>query len=171
MSLTLPPSKRSPDGQPAVDELFSADRMPAIAGQGTRPGTAVPRDGGEEGLALAKELYQGLLPLAAEFECAIAGGDTNSWSGPLVISVTAIGEVAVDRAWLRSGAQAGDVILVTGSFGGSRDHPAGSLEPVLAGLGQRSCPAERRICKTGAGTFLCRNRLSTEDGPVSRKSR
>ena len=33
-------------GQSAVDELFSADRMPAIAGQGTRPGTAVPRDGG-----------------------------------------------------------------------------------------------------------------------------
>jgi alkylation response protein AidB-like acyl-CoA dehydrogenase len=30
----------------AVDELFSGDRLPVIAGQGTRPGTAVPRDGG-----------------------------------------------------------------------------------------------------------------------------
>ena len=30
----------------AVDELFSADRLPVIAGQGTRPGTAVRRDGG-----------------------------------------------------------------------------------------------------------------------------
>lgn len=33
-------------GQSAVDELFGGDRMPAIAGQGTRPGTAVPKDGG-----------------------------------------------------------------------------------------------------------------------------
>ncbi len=30
----------------AVDELFGGGRLPVIAGQGTRPGTAVPRDGG-----------------------------------------------------------------------------------------------------------------------------
>ena len=30
----------------AVGELFSGDRLPVIAGQGTRPGKAVPRDGG-----------------------------------------------------------------------------------------------------------------------------
>jgi alkylation response protein AidB-like acyl-CoA dehydrogenase len=30
----------------AVAELFSGTRLPVIAGQGTRPGTAVPRDGG-----------------------------------------------------------------------------------------------------------------------------
>jgi alkylation response protein AidB-like acyl-CoA dehydrogenase len=30
----------------AVDELFSGDRMPVIAGQGTRPGTATTKDGG-----------------------------------------------------------------------------------------------------------------------------
>ena len=30
----------------AVDELFSGARLPVIAGQGTRPGTAVPQDGG-----------------------------------------------------------------------------------------------------------------------------
>jgi indole-3-acetate monooxygenase len=30
----------------AVKELFSGPRMPVIAGQGTRPGTAVPQDGG-----------------------------------------------------------------------------------------------------------------------------
>ena len=33
-------------GQQAVDELFSGPRLPVIAGQGTRPGTAVPKDGG-----------------------------------------------------------------------------------------------------------------------------
>ena len=32
--------------QSAVDELFGGPRLPVIAGQGTRPGTAVPKDGG-----------------------------------------------------------------------------------------------------------------------------
>jgi thiamine-monophosphate kinase len=77
---------------------------------------SLPRRGGE---ALAKELYEGLLPLAAEFDCPIAGGDTNSWDGPLVISVTALGVVPPERRWRRSGALAGDAILVTGEFGGS----------------------------------------------------
>jgi thiamine-monophosphate kinase len=77
---------------------------------------ALPRTGGE---ALAKALYEGMLPLAEQFDCPIAGGDTNSWDGPLVISVTALGEVPSDRRWRRSGAQPGDTILVTGSFGGS----------------------------------------------------
>jgi thiamine-monophosphate kinase len=77
---------------------------------------ALPRRGGEQ---LAKQLIHGLLPLAREFECPIAGGDTNSWDGPLVISVTALGEVPPERRWLRSGARPGDAILVTGEFGGS----------------------------------------------------
>ncbi len=33
-------------GDDAVRELFTGTRMPVIAGQGTRPGTAVPHDGG-----------------------------------------------------------------------------------------------------------------------------
>jgi thiamine-monophosphate kinase len=77
---------------------------------------ALPKSGGE---ALAKALYEGILSLAAEFDCPIAGGDTNSWDGPLVISITALGEVPPERRWRRSGARPGNAILVTGSFGGS----------------------------------------------------
>ena len=77
---------------------------------------ALPRHGGEE---LAKRLYKGMIPLATEFDCPIAGGDTNSWDGPLVISVTALGQVPSSRRWLRSGAKPGDAIVVTGQFGGS----------------------------------------------------
>jgi indole-3-acetate monooxygenase len=33
-------------GDDAVGELFGGERFPVIAGQGTRPGTAVPADGG-----------------------------------------------------------------------------------------------------------------------------
>jgi len=77
---------------------------------------ALPRTGGE---ALAKRLYEGMLPLCAQFDCPIAGGDTNSWDSPLVISVTAIGQSPPERRWRRSGARPGDSILVTGQFGGS----------------------------------------------------
>lgn len=77
---------------------------------------ALPKTGG---LELAQALYEGILPLAAEFQLAIAGGDTNSWNGPLVISVTAIGECEENRELRRNGARPGDAILVTGEFGGS----------------------------------------------------
>ena len=72
-----------------------------------------------DGHRIAIELYEGLLPLAEQFHVAIAGGDTNSWDGPLVVSVTAFGEVTADGPLCRDGAKPGDRIVVTGSFGGS----------------------------------------------------
>ncbi len=77
---------------------------------------ALPRTGGMD-LALA--LYEGLLPLAEHYGVAIAGGDTNSWDGPLVISITLVGKVTKQGPLCRSGARPGDRIVVTGSFGGS----------------------------------------------------
>jgi thiamine-monophosphate kinase len=77
---------------------------------------ALPRHGGQR---LAIELYEGLIPLAERYSTAIAGGDTNSWDGPLVVSVTAIGEVTARGSLLRNGAKPGDRIIVTGEFGGS----------------------------------------------------
>jgi thiamine-monophosphate kinase len=76
----------------------------------------LPRTSGK---TLAFDLYEGLIPLAEQFHVAIAGGDTNSWDGRLVISITAIGRIAGHSPLLRSGARPGDQILVTGSFGGS----------------------------------------------------
>jgi thiamine-monophosphate kinase len=77
---------------------------------------ALPRQGGME---LAVALYEGLLPLAEQFDVAVAGGDTNSWDGPLAISVTLLGQVAGRGPLRRGGARPGDRILVTGAFGGS----------------------------------------------------
>ena len=77
---------------------------------------ALPRHGGRQ---LAVGLYEGMLPLAEQFDLAIAGGDTNSWDGPLVVCITAIGSVTEHGPLLRSGAQPGDRILVTGALGGS----------------------------------------------------
>ncbi|MBN1591487.1 MAG: thiamine-monophosphate kinase [Pirellulales bacterium] len=77
---------------------------------------ALPR---RDGLRLALELYEGMLPLAEQYSLAIAGGDTNSWDGPLVISITALGAVTPRGPLRRGGARPGDRILVTGSLGGS----------------------------------------------------
>lgn len=79
-------------------------------------GLVLPEHGGEQ---LAHELYEGLLPLAHRFGVTIAGGDINSWSGRLVISVTLLGSANPQLVWRRAGAQAGDRIVVTGEFGGS----------------------------------------------------
>jgi thiamine-monophosphate kinase len=77
---------------------------------------SLPQRGGAE---LAMGLQQGIQQLAKEFNVAIAGGDTNTWNGPLVVSITVVGEAVSPGPVLRSGAQPGDWICATGSFGGS----------------------------------------------------
>src|SRR5262249_32645732 len=73
----------------------------------------------QNGRALAEELYRGLRQVADAFDTAIAGGDTNSWDGPLVISVTLLGEATGRGPVTRAGARPGDWLLVTGPLGGS----------------------------------------------------
>jgi thiamine-monophosphate kinase len=68
---------------------------------------------------MATALYDGLLPLAERYHLAIAGGDTNSWDGPLVVSVTLLGKVTEHGPLTRAGARPGDRIIVTGALGGS----------------------------------------------------
>jgi thiamine-monophosphate kinase len=92
-----------------------------LAAMASRPLAAVialalPRRGGAE---LAVALYEGLLPLAERYQVAIAGGDTNSWDGPLAMSITLLGAVTEHGPLRRGGARPGDRIVVTGSFGGS----------------------------------------------------
>jgi thiamine-monophosphate kinase len=96
-----------------------------LAAMAARPVAALvslvlPRANAEiPALDLAVELFEGLLPLAEAFHIAIAGGDTNTWPGSLVIGVTVIGETTARGPLRRGGARLGDVILVTGQFGGS----------------------------------------------------
>lgn len=72
-----------------------------------------------DSLKLAIGLYEGLLPLAEEFDVAVAGGDTNTFDGPLVISVAAFGETIAKGPLTRTGGKPGDWLLVTGALGGS----------------------------------------------------
>ena len=65
---------------------------------------------------------KGLLALADLHDCELIGGDTTQ--GPLNICVTVLGEVPVvngrSQALLRSGAQAGDDLYVSGNLGDAR---------------------------------------------------
>jgi thiamine-monophosphate kinase len=79
-------------------------------------GVALPNAGGRK---LGEELYLGMREMADAFDTALVGGDTNSWEGPLVISVTLLGEAVGRGPVTRSGAKPGDWLLVTGALGGS----------------------------------------------------
>jgi len=67
----------------------------------------------------ARQLYQGLQEAAEKYNCPIVGGDTTSWDKPLAIDVTMLAKAGLTEPVPRSGAQVGDVILVTGELGGS----------------------------------------------------
>jgi thiamine-monophosphate kinase len=77
---------------------------------------ALPRVGGD---AIGSGLLDGMLECATAHGATLAGGDTNSWDGPLVISITALGSVPPGRAWRRDGARPGDLIVVSNACGGS----------------------------------------------------
>ncbi len=58
---------------------------------------------------------EGLFALADAHGCALIGGDTTR--GPLNICITVMGEVPPGQALLRSGAQVGDDVYVSGTLG------------------------------------------------------
>jgi thiamine-monophosphate kinase len=108
-------------GPRRVGRKAMAVNLSDIAAMAGRPVAAVvsvglPRQGGR---ALAEELYRGLREVADAFETALVGGDTNSWDGPLAISVTLLGEATGRGPVRRAGARAGDWLFATDSFGGS----------------------------------------------------
>jgi thiamine-monophosphate kinase len=98
------------------------------------------------GLDYAKELYLGLRDAADPFDCVIVGGDTGSWDGKLVLTVTILGRSVGIQPITRSGAKVGDGIYVTGPLGGSILGRHLTFEPRIA--------LARELAATGAVTAM-----------------
>ncbi len=113
VSVALPRSNLTPQ-PPSLRRKGEPDKGRSLA-----PPSFLGKGVGGLGSSLAQDLYLGLRDVADAFGVALVGGDTNSWNGPLVISVTAFGEATARGPVRRSGAKPGDFLFVTGPLGGS----------------------------------------------------
>jgi thiamine-monophosphate kinase len=90
-----------------------------LAAKGARPAgflltLALPKQFGDGWL---KAFARGLSADAKAYDCPLLGGDTVYTPGPVTISITAFGTVPNGTMVRRSGARAGDHLIVTGSIG------------------------------------------------------
>ena len=112
-----------------------------VAAMGAVPVAAVvagclPRGFGE---MRANELFDHMRQVAASYDCPLIGGDISMWDHALLLSVTVLAEPRGVAPILRSGAQSGDIICVTGALGGSLEEialqfPEGAPRPTCAPL-------------------------------------
>lgn len=90
-----------------------------LAAKGAKPAgfvltLALQKNAGDVWLA---SFARGLGADAKRYGCALLGGDTVTTPGPVTISITAFGTLPQGAMVERSGARAGDHVVVTGSIG------------------------------------------------------
>ena len=64
-------------------------------------------------------IYAGMAELARQYHIALVGGETSRSPGVFFINIALTGWIETGRAILRSGAQLGDALFVSGELGGS----------------------------------------------------
>jgi thiamine-monophosphate kinase len=140
---------------------------------------ALPKDASMD---YAKELYLGLREAADAFDCPVVGGDTGSWGGKLVVTVTILGRSDGVKPVTRKGAKPGNLIYVTGPLGGSIRGRHMTFEPrirlgrQLAESGVATAMIDlsdglsrdlRHICtESGVGALLDPSTIPTHDDAV-----
>ncbi len=126
---TFPPASPQLAGRKAL--AVNLSDIAAMGGRATAAFVSVALPV-ERGFDFARDVHAGLLELADQYDIVVAGGDTNSWRGPLVINVAVVGEpLASSGPILRSGAKPGDWLFVTGALGGSLAGRHLTFEPRL----------------------------------------
>ncbi len=125
-------------------ELFQAGRkamavnLSDLAAMGAKPIAALvtlqlPK---HFSLDQVKLLFHGLQEFSRKYNFPIVGGDTNRWTGPLVVGATLLGTPfsssdAASHPWTMSGGNPDDAIFVSGCFGGSLLHHHCNFEPQI----------------------------------------
>ena len=98
------------DGPEAVGYKALGVNLSDIAAMAGRPGRG-GRGGGPAARPARsrsrRACTRGMMPLAERFGVDLVGGDTNAWDGPLVISVTLLGEATARGAGPALGREAG----------------------------------------------------------------
>jgi thiamine-monophosphate kinase len=117
----------------ALGRKAMAVNVSDLAASGARPVAAFVSLalGENDTVEWVEEIYAGFEEMAQEFNFTVAGGDTVKSQGGTMISVALIGEVLNPERGpvLRAGAQARDVLLVTGTLGDSAAGLALLLNP------------------------------------------
>jgi len=95
----------------------------------------------------------GVAALGQQFGCQVIGGNLTRSPGPLIVDLTAVGEVRPRRLLTRSGGRPGDELWVSGSIGAA----AAGLEMLRSGLdGGRGSGAADPADVAGFGNCIAR---------------
>jgi thiamine-monophosphate kinase len=97
----------------------------------------------EVSVEFVEGLYAGMKTMAAHHGVNLLGGDTTASLSGLVISITLTGNVRPEEVLLRSGAQVGDTIFVTGPLGDA----AAGLHALLHGPVERDPAANLLVTR------------------------
>ena len=104
-----------------IGHKAAAVNISDLAAMGARPrgllaGLALR---GDETVADVLTLLGTLDRIGRRYGAPLVGGDLSYIDGPMVVSVTAVGEVQARQALARRAARPGDAVLVSGSLGGA----------------------------------------------------
>lgn len=138
-----------PDDPPdAVAKKLLRVNLSDLAAKGAEPygylmATAFPDSITE---AWLQAFVRGLAEDQAEYGIHLLGGDTVRTTGPLTLSLTALGFVPRDAMITRAGAKPGDLVFVSGTIGD-------------AALGLAVLKKERMVAADVASVFVARYRL------------
>lgn len=136
-------------------------------------------------VSLRELVFKGVAKTCATYGVTLAGGDTQSWDGPLSLSVAMTGAMDGVRPALRAGAAPGDVVAITGSLGGSILGKHLRFEPRIAEgrfLAEKGVSAMidlsdglsgdlTRICEESGARFAVGADIAAEAVPVSKSAR
>ena len=117
------------------------------------------------------DVYAGIRALSERYDILVLGGNVTRTSGPLFVDVFLVGEVMEEKVLRRSGARAGDRILVTGYLGDAAaglrllsGSQAGVREDLYASLTRAQLEPQPRVAE---GAVIAESGLATSMMDIS----